>query len=187
MACMITEIRNFSTPTECSDEPIKSQFTLSDAFSRSNLIDIQSLFLCFLRMQWITSYTIIILSDILRLAIKSTCSYEIRLGKIILNLFALTFIINLYNTKHSLIGRNWLRCSWLSFLGIRTIKVLFNSESMRLPLNIPFTYSQTAGPIISHWLWKKCAWYPSIPNAFNRAISKSNFLISSLVTPFFKK
>lgn len=94
-------------------------------------------------------------SEMLHPAMKSACSCEIRLRKTGLNLFANTFIASLYIIEQRLMGRNWLKCSGLSFFRIRTSSVLFNSSSMELPLKIPFTHLQTSLPITSHWLWKK--------------------------------
>lgn len=139
----------------------------------------------FVLMQW-TSWAIMTLSKMLRLAIKSAYSCEIRLGKTILNILATTFITNLYITEQRLTGRNLLKCSRLSFFGIRTIKVLFKKESMLLPTNTPQTHSQTALPAVSHWLWKKWAWYPSLLRAFRGVISNKTFLISSSVTAVLK-
>lgn len=125
-----------------------------------------------------TSCVKITLSEILWPAMKPACSCEMKFEKITLNLFATTFITNLYNTEQTLMGLNWLKSFGLSFFGISTIKVLFSSSSILLPVKIPWTHSHIAPRTISHWLWKKCAWKPSLPRGLRGAMSKRAFLIS---------
>lgn len=93
------------TPTSNRVSLMKSQWSLLYAFSKSTLIVNQLFFPFLMCIEWMISWTIIILSFIYLPATKLTWFYAIRDGKTSLNRLEIIFLLILYK----MLQRHWLK------------------------------------------------------------------------------
>lgn len=88
---VIMLIQCSENPRSCRDERIVSQLILSKAFNISSLMAMNGVFLFFVRIEWIISWAIMILSEICRFFTNAPCRGEMNLWRRGLRRFARIF------------------------------------------------------------------------------------------------